>query len=89
MTNSRYGDVWYYQCPACGENWLFYRVEYPSFSHSGRWFRAIIPVTKNSTDIQPADAPALLNAAQFRVVGGSFYESPGIIITGKTELPFD
>ncbi|MDF0533970.1 hypothetical protein PY479_06735 [Shewanella sp. A32] len=22
MTNSRYGDVWFYQCPNCAKNWL-------------------------------------------------------------------
>jgi hypothetical protein len=88
MTNSRYGDVWFYQCPICAQNWLFYRVEYPSFTRSGRWFRTIIP-TENSEHIKPEHAEALMNASYYRVVGGSFYQSPGIIITAKTELPFD
>ncbi|MFM2483268.1 hypothetical protein [Celerinatantimonas sp. YJH-8] len=88
MKNSRCGDVWLYQCPECSQHWLFYRVEYPSFSKSGRWFRAILPVDM-SKNIKPDAAESLLNAAPYRIVGGSFYDSPGLILTGETKLPFD
>lgn len=88
MTDSRYGEVWLYQCPDCSRNWLFYRVEYPSYSKSGRWFRAIIS-SGNSKNIKPEDAEKLINASDYRVIGGSYYGSPGIIETETIKLPFD
>ncbi len=88
MTNSRYGEVWLYRCPDCAATWLFYRVEYPSFSQSGRWFRAIVPA-EATENIVPEDAERLMNASDFRVVGGSFFRSPGIVQTSPVDLPFD
>ncbi|QSX33126.1 hypothetical protein JYB87_15565 [Shewanella avicenniae] len=89
MSNSRYGDVWRYQCPQCQQQWLFYRVEYPSFSQSGRWFRALLDASLALDSITPADAETLLNRASYRIVGGSYYQSAGIVIRGETTLPFD
>ena len=88
MTNSRYGEVWLYQCPDCSSQWLFYRVEYPSFSKSGRWYRAIISA-KEAKSCTPEEAERLINGAAYRVIGGSYFDSPGIIQTGPTKLPFD
>lgn len=88
MTDSRYGEVWLYQCPNCAKYWLFYRVEYPSFTKSGRWFRTVLS-ENNSENIKPEDAEALMNSSTYRIVGGSYYESPGIILTGTSKLPFD
>ena len=88
MTNSRHGEVWLYQCPNCSSNWLFYRVEYPSYSQSGRWFRAIISA-EAAMNIMPQDAEVLINSSNYRVIGGSYFGSSGVIRTGPEKLPFD
>jgi hypothetical protein len=38
LRNGRSGEVTVHRCPACGAQWLHYRVEYEAFSGSGRWF---------------------------------------------------
>lgn len=88
MTNGRYGEVWLHPCDKCGRHWLFYRVEYESFSESGRWYRALIPPEVAKT-VTAETAAAALAASEYRVFGGSYFRVAGRAVLGPGYMPVD
>lgn len=72
----RFGDVKIIKCPACGNLWLHYHVEYEAFSKSGRWFRALIS-PEEVNQITPENAVNILEKKEWHIYGGSYFETMG------------
>ncbi len=41
-TDDVYAEVSVDHCKQCGRDWLYYHLEYESFTGSGRWYRGLI-----------------------------------------------
>jgi len=88
MTNCRYGEVWRHTCDRCGRIWLFYRVEYEAFTASGRWYRAVI--SRETADaVTPETAADAIARSDYRIRGGSYFNSPGEIDAGPEPVLVD
>lgn len=87
-THGRFGEVWLYTCPHCTRIWLFYRVEYEAFTASGRWYRAI--VSKETADtVTPATAADAIAGSDYKIRGGSFFNTAGQVIRGAAPITVD
>jgi hypothetical protein len=88
LTNARYGEVWLWTCEGCGRIWLFYRVEYESFTASGRWFRAVVS-KETAEKVTPETAADTIARSDYRILGGSYFDTPGRIERGQGRVPVD
>jgi hypothetical protein len=68
----RFADVTLVRCARCRRLWLRHFYEIEAFSESGRWAEALIDELAAAT-IRPEAAYSFIQAAPFRVIGGSFY----------------
>ena len=81
-TEGRFADVTLNRCRTCGRTWLLYLVEYEFFSRSGRWARGLIDDDAIKT-ITPETAVAHLNALEWYLYGGSYFDG----ISGRRTGP--
>jgi hypothetical protein len=81
LTNGRYGEVWVHTCPHCQRIWLFYRAEFEAFTGSGRWYRAVI-TPETAAAVTPETAAQAIARSDYRVFGGSFFNTPGKVSIG-------
>jgi hypothetical protein len=72
MTKGRFGDVSIRVCRTCGRQWLFYHVEYESFTGSGRWYAGLLE-TEASDEVSPESAVSYLESLPWHVVGGPYF----------------
>ena len=87
LTNGRYGDVWLYTCASCRRIWLFHRVEFEAFTASGRWYRAII-TADTAAAVTPETAARAIARSEYRVFGGSFFNTSGEVSVGQGRCPW-
>lgn len=74
-TNGRYADVSIRRCPACGQLWLRYFVEYEGFSSSSRWAEGMIDEDRAAT-MKPEEAADFLGQLLWCITGGSAWGGP-------------
>jgi hypothetical protein len=75
-TDGRYADVSLIRCARCRRLWLREQLEYEAFSRSGRWSEA--PIDEATAVTMTAEAAhSFVQAAPWRIVGGSFYGHAG------------
>lgn len=75
-TEGRYADVDVVRCARCRRLWLRYQYEIEAFSKSSRWAAALIDESTAAT-ITPGAASAAIEAAPWRIVGGSLFGHAG------------
>ena len=75
-TDCRYGDVILYKCENCNTFWLYYHLEYESYSRSGRWFFGEIK-KEDVENMTPENAIMALEKAEKAFCGGSYFNSSG------------
>jgi len=80
-TNGRFGQVSIETCKVCGRKWLCYRVEYEAISKSGRWYRGLVSEEIAPT-VRPETAVQILQSLEWRLAGGSYFESTGFKSAG-------
>ncbi|TCG08690.1 hypothetical protein BZM27_10510 [Paraburkholderia steynii] len=84
-TNSRYGEVTLSRCQHCSTAWLRFFIEYESFSHSGRWYRAPVPCERE-IEVTAERAIEMLNSLEPRFAGGSYFNSEGFETRARVDL---
>ena len=75
-----YGEVSLATCRRCGQIWLCYFYEIEAFSGSGRWYRGPVG-PETAADMTPDDAIPTLEAMDWLLYGGSFYDTAGAFTT--------
>jgi hypothetical protein len=81
----RYWELSTMRCPRCGATWLRAFLEYEAFSKSGRFYRA--PATEGQlAALTPEGALALIEAAPFKIAGGSRFDGQERSVTGADKL---
>jgi hypothetical protein len=75
-TEGRFADVELIRCARCRQLWLRYQVEYEAFSRSGRWAETPID-EKSAATMTATGAHRYIQAAPWRIIGGSFYGHAG------------
>ena len=70
------------------EKGLFYRVEYESFTASGRWYRAVIS-RDAAENVTPETAAETIARSEYRIFGGSYFNTPGQIELGPGPVDVD
>jgi hypothetical protein len=81
-TNGRFGEVSIETCRRCGSKWLRYFAEFEGFTKSGRWYRGLLSEDA-ARSVTPETAVAVLEALEWRFVGGSYFESSGFKSSGS------
>jgi hypothetical protein len=81
-TDGRFGDVSIERCTSCGRYWLTYLHENEAVSLSGRWFRALV-TEEEALAVKPEEAIDMIQRAELRFAGGSYYASAGFRHTGR------
>jgi hypothetical protein len=84
-TKGRYGSVSIERCSRCRRAWLGYFVEYEGFSHSGRWFRAIVS-DEEAARVTPEMAAGLIAAQPWHIYGGSYFGHAGKRGVGRVHV---
>lgn len=86
FSTNEYWEISRLQCAHCGMLWLRAFLEYESFSQSGRHYRT--PISKNQLqDIIADDAISILEAAEFRIAGGSYFN--GKLFVSQNPAPLN
>ena len=75
-TNGRCADIELTECLDCGRCWIRYRVQYESYSGSGRWFMGSISADK-AMALKPEEVPDYLESLDWHYCGGSYYGGSG------------
>ncbi|MDN5479048.1 MAG: hypothetical protein L0G39_19150 [Chryseobacterium sp.] len=84
-TNGRYAEVTIQQCKLCQRIWIRYFVEFEHLSKSGRWYKGLVS-KKDRLQITPENAVDYLESLEWYVYGGSFFETTGILGSGKMNV---
>ena len=79
-TEGRFADVTLLRCARCRRLWLRHFYEVKGFSRSGRWAEALID-EERALAMMPQRALGFIEAAPWRVVGGSYYGHTGRRVT--------
>lgn len=72
-------------CDRCGTTWLRAFLEHEAFSRSGRYYRAPVSALK-PIDLPPETALSLIQAAPFKIAGGSRFDGKERAVTGAGKL---
>lgn len=83
-TEGRFGEVSTYGCLECGTKFIRYRIEYPPFKNSDRWYIGVA----NDAIIQqlrskPEGVVPYLEQLDWFIFGGNFFSSNGRYGKGK------
>ncbi len=70
------------RCTHCGQLWLNYLIEDPSFSHSTRWWRVVLTLEQKQ-GISAATSRGFIEQQAWCFIGGSYYGSSG----NRSEAP--
>lgn len=76
-TAGRFADVSHDVCSVCKRAYVHYAWELEGVSRSGRWFRA--PLMLVAPQLSASNAVEALSRAPFHYVGGSYFESVGVL----------
>lgn len=80
-----YWDVTRLRCAHCGTLWVRAFLEYEAFSRSGRHYRA--PVSDEQIQgVSPEEALEHIEAAEFRIAGGSYFDGRDHVTKGPGKL---
>lgn len=72
-------------CNFCGDRWLTYRMEWPHYSQSGRWWRVkVSPEEKHAVSV--ATAREFVERSSGGFAGGSFFNSRGHPVTAPINI---
>ncbi|HOY70220.1 MAG TPA: hypothetical protein PL131_11260 [Methylotenera sp.] len=81
-TGNSIAEISLQNCKHCGNIWLKYLIEDPSRSGSGRWWRVLVPASQVAS-ITADNAKAFIENQTEGIVGGSYFGSTGMKISGR------
>jgi hypothetical protein len=84
-TAGRFGEVTLLRCPACGQYWLRYALEYEHESESGRFFLGVI-APDVARGLGPEAAVGYLESLGWYLYGGSYFRGQGRSGGGRLSL---
>jgi hypothetical protein len=86
-TDRNYADIHLLRCRACGATWLRYYFVIEAFSRSGRWYLGLVPEDRVA-EIREDNALAILNALDWHIAGGSYFDGKVHRRSGPTGLDY-